>query len=541
MTKGSRTPKVSAAAPQVMPPVVKPVPRQKKDVDYVFYELTRSICPECRRVIDAQILLRNNKVYMRKRCPDHGTFEGLVYGDAQAYTSAARFNKPGTIPLEFSTEIKDGCPHDCGLCPDHQQHACLGIIEVNSACNMACPLCFANAGAGFNLTLEEVEGILDHLIVTEGNPEVVQFSGGEPSIHPQIIPMMQAAKDRHIKYVMLNTNGKRIADDDEFLAQLNQVRPAIYFQFDGFERNTYEVIRGEPDILPQKLRALDRLAEIGLGVVLVPAIDPNVNLHEVGAIVKFAIKHPAVHGINFQPAFMSGRHGQHNPMERLTIPDILRAMEAQTAGMFAVSDFVPVPCCFPTCNSVTYALIDGETVLPLPRVLNVEDYLDYITNRVVPDLAGEIKQALEGLWSSSAVVGSDKMAQQFAISCAACGLPDGLDLGAFAKSVFMIMLQDFMDPWTFNQKNLMKCCKEILLPDGKQIPFCAYNNVGYREQARTQLEARNRGRSQAKRAGVPFVPDPLTFSFETAVQTSATPRLISVVPTAKGATNGHDA
>jgi len=541
MTKGSRTPKVSAAAPQVMPPVVKPVPRQKKDVDYVFYELTRSICPECRRVIDAQILLRNNKVYMRKRCPDHGTFEGLVYGDAQAYTSAARFNKPGTIPLEFSTEIKDGCPHDCGLCPDHQQHACLGIIEVNSACNMACPLCFANAGAGFNLTLEEVEGILDHLIVTEGNPEVVQFSGGEPSIHPQIIPMMQAAKDRQIKYVMLNTNGKRIADDDEFLAQLNQVRPAIYFQFDGFERNTYEVIRGEPDILPQKLRALDRLAEIGLGVVLVPAIDPNVNLHEVGAIVKFAIKHPAVHGINFQPAFMSGRHGQHNPMERLTIPDILRAMEAQTAGMFAVSDFVPVPCCFPTCNSVTYALIDGETVLPLPRVLNVEDYLDYITNRVVPDLAGEIKQALEGLWSSSAVVGSDKMAQQFAISCAACGLPDGLDLGAFAKSVFMIMLQDFMDPWTFNQKNLMKCCKEILLPDGKQIPFCAYNNVGYREQARTQLEARNRGRSQAKRAGVPFVPDPLTFSFETAVQTSATPRLISVVPTAKGATNGHDA
>ena len=541
MTKGSRTPKVSAAAPQVMPPVVKPVPRQKKDVDYVFYELTRSICPECRRVIDAQILLRNNKVYMRKRCPDHGTFEGLVYGDAQAYTSAARFNKPGTIPLEFSTEIKDGCPHDCGLCPDHQQHACLGIIEVNSACNMACPLCFANAGAGFNLTLEEVEGILDHLIVTEGNPEVVQFSGGEPSIHPQIIPMMQAAKDRQIKYVMLNTNGKRIADDDEFLAQLNQVRPAIYFQFDGFERNTYEVIRGEPDILPQKLRALDRLAEIGLGVVLVPAIDPNVNLHEVGAIVKFAIKHPAVHGINFQPAFMSGRHGQHNPMERLTIPDILRAMEAQTAGMFAVSDFVPVPCCFPTCNSVTYALIDGETVLPLPRVLNVEDYLDYITNRVVPDLAGEIKQALEGLWSSSAVVGSDKMAQQFAISCAACGLPDGLDLGAFAKSVFMIMLQDFMDPWTFNQKNLMKCCKEILLPDGKQIPFCAYNNVGYREQARTQLEARNRGRSQAKRAGVPFVPDPLTFSFETAAQTSATPRLISVMPTAKGAANGHDA
>lgn len=490
--------------------------RQKHDVDYVFYELTRSICPECRRVIDAQILLRENKVYMRKRCPEHGTFEALVYGDAQAYTSASKFNKPGTVPLEFTTAVNHGCPHDCGLCPDHQQHACLGIIEVNSACNMDCPLCFANAGAGFNLTLEEVEGILEHLVETEGNPEVVQFSGGEPSIHPQIVPMMRAAKARNIRHVMLNTNGKRIANDDAFLAELAEVRPSIYFQFDGFEKETYRIIRGEPDILEEKLRALDRLAAIGLGVVLVPAIERGVNLHEVGEIVKFALNHPAVRGINFQPAFHAGRFMEHSPLERLTIPDILQEIERKTDGMFVVKDFVPVPCCFPTCNSVTYAYVDGDTILPLPRVLNVDDYLDYITNRVTPDLGEDIKRALEGLWSSSAVVGSDKFAQQFALSCAACGLPDGqgLDLKTFANQIFMIMLQDFMDPWTFNQKNLMKCCKEILLPDGKQIPFCAYNSVGYREQARAQLEERERSRNRARRAGMPFTPEPLTFNFE---------------------------
>ncbi len=488
--------------------------RLKKDADYVFFELTRSICPECRRVIDGQILLRNNKVYLRKRCPEHGQFEGLVYGDAQAYTSAARFNKPGTIPLAYSTSIEHGCPHDCGLCPDHQQHACLGIIEVNSACNMDCPLCFANAGAGFNLTLEEVEGILDHLVATEGNPEVVQFSGGEPSIHPDIIAMMKAAKARNIRHVMLNTNGKRIATDDDFLHQLAELHPSIYFQFDGFASETYRILRGEPDILPLKLRALDRLAEIGANVVLVPAIDRFVNLHEVGAITTFAMQHPAVRGISFQPAFQSGRHGTNDPMQRLTIPDILAALEEQTGGTLMVSDFVPVPCCFPTCNSVTYVLNDGDTVLPLTRVLNVDDYLDYITNRAAPDLSAEIKSALEGLWSSSVVPGSDKAAQQFALSCAACELPDGLDLAAFAKNIFMIMLQDFMDPWTFNQKNVMKCCKEILLPDGKQIPFCAYNNVGYREQARTQLQARERQRNQARRAGLPFTPEPLTFSFE---------------------------
>ncbi|GCE30193.1 hypothetical protein KDA_56770 [Dictyobacter alpinus] len=511
-------------------PSQKPLSRQKKDVDYVFLELTRSICPTCRRVIDAHILLRDQKVYMRKRCPDHGVFEGLVYGDAQAYVSSTRFNKPGTVPLAYSTDIVHGCPHDCGLCPDHQQHACLGIIEVNSACNMDCPLCFANAGAGFNLTLEEVEGILDHLVETEGNPEVVQFSGGEPSIHPQIIDMIKAAKARNIRHVMLNTNGKRIADDDEFLRQLGELRPSIYFQFDGFEAETYRQLRGEPDILPQKLRALDRLAEIGAHVVLVPAVDRLINLHEVGAIVSFGLQHPAVRGINFQPAFQSGRHGEHDPMQRLTIPDILQALQEQTGDMLTVSDFVPVPCCFPTCNSVTYILNDGDTVLPMTRLLNVEDYLDYITNRAVPDISEDIKQALEGLWSSSAVAGSDKAAQQFALSCAACGLPDGLDVTAFAKNIFMVMLQDFMDPWTFNQKNLMKCCKEILLPDGKQIPFCAYNNVGYREQARTQLQARERQRNQARRAGVPFEPEPLTFSFAPEAQSN----VIQVTPMTKG-------
>ncbi|HEY1351296.1 MAG TPA: radical SAM protein [Ktedonobacteraceae bacterium] len=487
--------------------------RQKQDVDYVFFELTRSICPHCRQVIDAHILLRNNKVYLRKRCPEHGLFEGLVYGDAQAYTSAARFNKPGTIPLAYTTDRERGCPHDCGLCPDHQQHACLGIIEVNSACNMQCPLCFANAGTGFNLTLEEVEGILDHLVETEGNPEVVQFSGGEPSLHPQIIEMMRAAKRRNIRHVMLNTNGKRIADDDAFLAQLAELRPSIYFQFDGFASETYRMLRGEPEILPQKLRALDRLAQIGAHVVLVPAVDRLVNLHEVGAIVSFGLQHPAVRGISFQPAFQSGRYLEADPLQRLTIPDILVALEEQSGGTLRVTDFVPVPCCFPTCNSVTYIMNDGETVLPLTRILNVEDYLDYITNRAVPDLSEEIKTALEGLWSSSVVPGSERAAQQFALSCAACELPGGLNAEAFASTIFMIMLQDFMDPWTFNQKNLMKCCKEILLPDGKQIPFCAYNNVGYREQARVQLQERERQRNQARRAGLPYTPEPLKFVF----------------------------
>jgi uncharacterized radical SAM superfamily Fe-S cluster-containing enzyme len=486
----------------------------KHDADYVFYELTRSICPNCRKVIDAKVLLRDNKVYMRKQCPDCGPFEGLVYADAEAYTSQGRYNKPGTIPLAFSTEVDAGCPYDCGLCPDHQQHACLGIIEVNSACNMNCPLCFSEASPGFSLTLEEVEEMLDHYVRTEGNPEVVQFSGGEPTIHPQIIDFVRAAKARNIPFVMINTNGKRIAKDDRFLEQLNEVRPSLYFQFDGFDSETYRILRGEPDVLEEKIRALDRLAQIGLNVTIVPAIERGVNEHEIGKIIDFAIRHPAIRGINFQPAFHAGRHATHDPMQRMTIPDILKLIEAQTAEKFKVSDFVPVPCCFPTCNSVTYAFIDGEQVTPLPRIVNVYDYLDYITNRVMPDWSLEIKHALEGLWSSSSVAGSQKSAGQLAFSCQACGIPESLTVGDIAQHMIMIMLQDFMDPWTFNQKNHMKCCKEFLLPGGKQIPFCAYNTIGYREQARAQLEAAEPQRRRARAEGRRYEPQPIKLNFE---------------------------
>lgn len=485
----------------------------KKDADYVFYELTRSICPKCRKVIDAQVILRNNKVYMRKRCPACGPFETLIYSDAEAYTSFGKYNKPGTIPLARGTEARDGCPFDCGLCPDHQQHTCLGIIEVNSNCNMNCPLCFSDARPGFSVTLEEVEQMLDDLVRTEGRPEVVQFSGGEPTIHPQIIDFVRAAKARDIAFVMINTNGKRIAHDDRFLEQLNEVRPSIYFQFDGFDSETYRIIRGEPDILEEKLLALDRLAQIGLNVTIVPAIERDVNDHEIGRIVDFAIQHPAVRGINFQPAFHAGRHLSHDPMMRMTIPDILKRIEEQTAGKFMVSDFVPVPCCFPTCNSVTYAFVDGDKVTPLPRIVNVYDYLDYITNRVMPDFDLEVKSALEGLWSSSSVAGSEKSAEQVAFSCKACGIPANSTVGELADHMIMIMLQDFMDPWTFNQKNLMKCCKEFLLPGGKQIPFCAYNALGYREQARAQLEAMEPERRRARAEGRQFKPQPITFSF----------------------------
>ena len=484
----------------------------KVDRADLYWEFTRSLCPECKQVIDAQILFRDGQVIMRKRCPEHGYFEALIFGDSQLYVDIAPYNKPGTMPLEFATDVREGCPHDCGLCPDHQQHTCLGIIEVNSACNMDCPLCLANSGThlaktGFQLTLDQVNFMLDRFVATEGNPEVLQYSGGEPTLHPQILDFIALAKEKNIEHVMLNTNGIRIARDDRFLERLAELRPTIYLQFDGFEDRTNQIMRGNPNLLEEKLRALERLEKADLLVVLVPAVERGVNEHEVGAIVEFGIRHPAVFGVHFQSAFRAQRHIPADPMTRITIPDILAGLETQTDGLFTKSDFVPVPCCMPVCSFITYALLIGEHVTPLPRVLDVELYLDYIKNRTLPGLSEDILHTLERLWSSSVAVGSEQASadvqrtlQRAELSsteghdavagCSACQSLVPLsqhttrDLG---RHVFMVNIRDFMDPWTFNVKNVMKCCIGFLIPDGRTIPFCAYNSAGYREQVTAKL------------------------------------------------------
>ena len=459
----------------------------KQDADYIFHDLTRSICPECRAVIDAQIILRDNQVFMRKRCPDHGWFEGIISSDARMYVDSIGFNKPGTIPLEFSTEVDKGCPLDCGLCPEHKQHICLALIEVNTACNLNCPICFANAGIGYSLTLEQVETMLDRLVETEGNPEVVQFSGGEPTIHPDLPAMIQAALDRGIGQVMVNTNGVRLARDDRFLEIMAALKPVIYFQFDGLRRETYRIIRGE-DLLDIKLKALERLEQARLDAVLVAAIERDVNVDEVGDIVEFGLQHPAVRGIVLQPVTHVGRHIPFDPMKRVTIPDVIHGIVAQTGGRFVLEDFVPVPCCFPTCQVNSYAYVDGEQVTPLPRLLKIDDYLDYITNVALPKVpeAAQVRQALEGLWSASAIPGSDKTTGQFQCACGpGLELPFGTE--HLNRHIFQIAIKDFLDAYTFNVKQVMKCCVAVLLPDGRSIPFCAYNSVGYREQVREQL------------------------------------------------------
>ncbi len=462
---------------------IRRTPKVKVDRDEVFLEYTKSICPVCKRVIDAEVNVREGRVVMRKRCPEHGPVEALVYSDADLYVSQLRFNKPGTIPLEFQTEAKEGCPLDCGLCPEHKQHSCLGLIEVNTACNLDCPICFADSGHqpdGYSLTREQVGLMLDTFVAAEGNPEVIQFSGGEPSIHPGIVEFLAMAKERGFRSVHLNTNGIRLARDRRFADEVARVGAHVYLQFDGLELGTHVAIRGK-DLRAEKERALERCAEAGVTVTLVAAVEKGVNEHEAGAIVRLGVSHPAVNSVVFQPVTHAGRHRVFDPLERLTNADVVKLLAGQLPESLRASDFVPVPCCFPTCRSMCYALVEGERLLPFTRLLDVEPYLDYLSNRVVPDLG--VLKALEGMFSASAVPGVERAL----LRCESCGIDLPAALADYRRHTFVIALQDFQDPYTLNVRQLMKCCVAQLTPDGRIIPFCAYNSVGYREQVRASL------------------------------------------------------
>jgi uncharacterized radical SAM superfamily Fe-S cluster-containing enzyme len=443
---------------------------------------TESVCPECKRVLPAELLERGGRVVLTRTCPEHGRFEAVVYSDADRWREIQRFDRPGTAPLERQTASEAGCPHDCGICPEHAQHTCLGIIEVNTACNLDCPICFADSGTGprghgFSLTLEQV--------AAEGEPESVQLSGGEPSIHPQILEMLAAAKARGIPLVMLNTNGIRLARDPRFAPALAELGIHVYLQFDGFEPATQRAIRGR-DLTAEKLRALERCERAGVSVSLAAAIERDLNEHEVGAILRFGVEHPAVTGVFFQPVTHSGRfRSDSDPLEKLTNPDVIDAICAQLPEWFRADDFVPVPCCSPTCRSATFALYDGEDLVPLPRLVEVEEYLDYVTNRALPDL--EVREALEGLWSAKAAGGSGPVAER--LECIACATAMPPELREVAARGFMVVIQDFQDPYTLDIGKLRKCCVSEIVPDGRLIPFCAYNSVGYREQVRAELSA----------------------------------------------------
>jgi 7,8-dihydro-6-hydroxymethylpterin dimethyltransferase len=193
---------------------------------YIFFGQTTSLCDICKSLSPAKICVEGDDVFYEKRCPVHGVRKALVSTDAGFFRWQRDFLKPGDRPRHLGSHIEYGCPYDCGLCPDHEQHTCLAIIEINEACDLTCPVCFASSSTELtkHLPIAAIERMFDTLVEAEGEPDVVQLSGGEPTLHPEFFEILSLAKSKPIRHVMVNTNGLRLAKDEAFVARLAPIK-----------------------------------------------------------------------------------------------------------------------------------------------------------------------------------------------------------------------------------------------------------------------------------------------------------------------------
>ena len=466
--------------------------------DYLFFELTNSICSTCLEKAEAKVVFQNEKVYLWKQCPEHGSEKVLIATDIEYFKRIRSYIKPGEMPLKFNTREHFGCPYDCGLCPGHEQHSCLTLIEVTDRCNLTCPTCYADSGPthGRHRTLVEIETMLDIIVANEGQPDIVQLSGGEPTIHPQFFEILAAAKKRPIRHLMVNTNGVRIARDAGFARRLKDYTPGLelYLQFDSFEEKALRTLRGE-DLREVRMKALERLNELGISTTLVVTVQKGLNNHEIGKIIEFGLQNPCVRGVTFQPVQVAGRLEGFDPArDRYTLTEIRSDILSQT-DIFTPDDLLPVPC-NPDSLAMAYALkVDGK-VYPLTRHINPNDLLNSDKNTIVYEQDKLLREKAISLFSTA---NSPETAGQ-KLKALLCCLP-GINAPTLGyDNVFRVIIMQFLDKYNFDVRVAKKSCVHIVNKDGKIIPFDTMN-LFYRDGLSEKLERiRKRIRPEAPSA-----------------------------------------
>jgi uncharacterized radical SAM superfamily Fe-S cluster-containing enzyme len=426
----------------------------------------KSLCPICGSLVHNHETIESGNVYITKTCPEHGSTKVLVSTDADYWTESLKYDRPGTQPLVWSSEVSKGCPDDCGICSAHKQHTCVGIIEITGQCNLECNICFADSPSGGHVPLEQIKSMIDAYMSYETEPELLQLSGGEPTLHPDIMGIVTYAKKLGIQDVAVSTNGLKLLEKD-FAEELAKTDPVIYLQFDTFDPEVSKMIRGR-DLVDEKKRAVQVCNELGMTTVLVPTLIDGVNMKEIGSLIQYALFQKKVFGVNLQPIALTGRVGAPD-ITAPTIPQVLKEIESQTEGVLEVSDFRPIPCPHPHCTAIAYALVDDKEITPLTDIVNVDEYIDYARDRTLVKEAVLMDEAFTKLFSTRAVPGTESNLEAF---CEACGMTVPEVLG---KSVKIISVHSFMDRNTYQLERVQKCCIHVIQPDGKMIPFCNYN------------------------------------------------------------------
>ena len=473
--------------------------------DHTFLGLTQSLCPECLEVVPAKVIERRRRVYFRKTCPRHGVREDFVCSDSTRF-DRNEYATPGKRPIQYGVQPKRGCPYDCGLCEEHEQHTCIALLEITDNCNLTCPMCFAASRPGLShVPTPACLGAIDALVAREGRAEVLQLSGGEPTLHPDFIDVLDHACGSEIDVVMINTNGVTLANDDILLDQIarRRKRVEVYLQFDSVQPDGHRLLRGA-SLLETKRRAIDRLGQAGIRTTLVSTVQTGVNEDQIGDIVRLGLEHRHITGISFQPAVYTGRYFLPDQLDhRVTFPDIIDAIADQMPDVFRANDFLPLPCAHPNGHVLAYAYRDraadgNHRFTPMNRFIDIAGNMDLLANGIVftrdrarslveryvsrcgsvrnlTDLASSpspTRNRVPATRNDAPVPPGDDAASHF--FDAAIG-------GTLSQSDLMrITITSFMDAYNFDLRQLMKSCVHHLLPTGHLIPFSAYN-VLYRD------------------------------------------------------------
>jgi uncharacterized radical SAM superfamily Fe-S cluster-containing enzyme len=428
---------------------------------------TESLCPVCLKRISAQRVASGPDIYLEKRCERHGRFQTVIWRGAPALSTWSRPKIP-VFPQVSATGIVRGCPFDCGLCPAHQQRTCTALIEVTQRCNLSCPYCFAASGksAGVDPELKKIRFWYERIRDT-GGPCHIQLSGGEPTVRDDLPEIIALGRRLGFDFIQLNTNGLRLGREADYARSLRESGLAsVFLQFDGTSPESHRALRGLP-LGGDKQQAIERCGQAGLGVVLVPTVVPGINDRELGAILQFGMERsPVVRGVHFQPVSYFGRYPvQPDDALRITIPEILAALEVQSSGRVRTTDFKPSGCEHAWCSfHGNFLVMSGNRLKSLGEAAP-ED----CCGRPHP-VEGGAKRTIAAVsrqWGAPPAAGS--------------GFLDGelLDLSEFLDQFrrhgFSISGMAFQDAWNLDLDRLRYCCVHTLAPDGRVIPFCAYN------------------------------------------------------------------
>jgi uncharacterized radical SAM superfamily Fe-S cluster-containing enzyme len=469
----------------------------QKTRPYLFYDVVVSICSTCFQKIEGKTVFQDGKVFMLKRCPEHGHERVLIADDVDYYRRCREvFIKPPEMPLVYNTPVKWGCPYDCGLCSDHEQHSCLTLVEICNYCNLRCPVCYAASGPDRQQfrRLEDIERMLDAVVRNEGHPDVVQISGGEPTMHPDFFQIVKMAKARPIRHLMVNTNGVRIAQEEEFVLRLAEYKEdfEVYLQFDSFERGPLMEMRGA-DLRRIRCDALEKLNRYGISTTLVVTLKKGLNDDEMGKIIDFALTQPCVRGVTFQPIQDAGRLENFDPSkDRLTLTEVRRKILEQTS-VFQPEDVIPVPC-HPDSIAMAYALKLGDKIKPLTSMIPPEVLINGAANTILYEQESAVRDNLFTLFATNHSPRSGAGSLRELLCC----LPR-----VFApknityENVFRVIIMQFIDAHSFDVRSVKKTCVHIVHPDGRLIPFDTYN-LFYRDHLEQSRLAPLRERAEPR-------------------------------------------